>query len=42
MPQVGNKVYPPNSQMLYEISHVHVGAMKSICTSPETTAFSVG
>src|ERR1700733_13252152 len=25
MPQVGDKVYPPNSQMLYEISHVHVG-----------------
>ena len=24
-PQVGDKVYPPNSQMLYEISHVHVG-----------------
>ena len=25
MPQVGDKVYPPNSQMVYEISHVHVG-----------------
>jgi len=25
MPQVGDRVYPPNSQMLYEISHVHVG-----------------
>ena len=25
MLQVGDKVYPPNSQMLYEISHVHVG-----------------
>ena len=24
-PQVGDRVYPPNSQMLYEISHVHVG-----------------
>jgi hypothetical protein len=25
MPQVGDKVDPPNSQMLYEISPVHVG-----------------
>ena len=25
MPRVGDKVYPPNSQMLCEISHVHVG-----------------
>ena len=25
MLQVGDKVYPPNSRMLYEISHVHVG-----------------
>src|ERR1700735_3448279 len=25
MPQVGDKVYPPNSQLVYEISHVHVG-----------------
>jgi hypothetical protein len=24
-PQVGDKVYPPNSQTVYEISHVHVG-----------------
>ena len=24
-PQVGDRVYPPHSQMVYEISHVHVG-----------------
>lgn len=24
MPSVGDKVYPANSQMLYEISHVHI------------------
>ena len=24
-PQIGDKVYPPRSQLVYEISHVHVG-----------------
>ena len=24
-PQVGDKVYPPHSQLVYETSHVHVG-----------------
>jgi hypothetical protein len=25
MPQVGDKVYPPRSEMIYEISKVHYG-----------------
>jgi hypothetical protein len=27
-PQVGDKVYPPRSELLYEISHVYVGAQE--------------
>jgi hypothetical protein len=34
MAQVGDMVSPPNLQMVYEISHVHVGATKLICMSP--------
>jgi hypothetical protein len=28
VPQVGDKVYPPNSPIVYEISHVRVGAIE--------------
>ena len=28
VPQVGDKVYPPNSPIAYEISHVRVGAIE--------------